>query len=218
MQQTLPQSLLVVFDCDSTLIQDEVIDLLADEAGTRTEVAEITERAMMGEMDFVESLRRRVAKLEGTPQEAFQRTVQRIRVTVGAPELISKTHELGGKVGVVSGGFHEVLDPLAAALGVDRWRANRLEVSDGKLTGKLVGPIIDAEAKAQALAEWAQEFSTPLTATVAIGDGANDLLMMEIAGLSVAFNAKPVVNAAADLQVTDDLSSVVPHLKTLVRA
>ena len=203
---------LVVLDCDSTTIRDEVIELLADAAGTRRIVAQITERAMRGELDFAESLAERVSTLAGTPDSVFRQAYSRVRPSPGIRELIAAVHERGGRVGVVSGGFHEVLDPLAADLGVDLWRANRLEVADGALTGRTVGPIVDAAAKADALREWAAEAGIPLSATIAIGDGANDLKMMEIAGLSVAYNAKPIVREQADVSIEDDLAQVIPLL------
>ena len=158
---------LVVLDCDSTTIQDEVIELLADAAGTRELVAEVTERAMRGELDFAESLRDRVATLAGTPETVFAEAYARVRPTPGIHELVAAVHERGGLVGVVSGGFHEVLDPLAADLQLDLWRANRLEVADGMLTGGTVGPVIDAAAKAAALREWADAAGIPLTAATA---------------------------------------------------
>lgn len=206
---------LVILDCDSTTIQDEVIELIADAAGTRALVAEITERAMRGELDFSESLRDRVATLAGTPDSVFADTYRRVRLTPGIRELVAAVHARGGLVGVVSGGFHEVLDPLAEDLGLDRWRANRLTVDKGRLVGTTVGPVIDAQAKADALREWAAEADIPLSATMAIGDGANDLKMMEIAGISVAFNAKPVVREHADLSIEGDLSLVIPWLERL---
>lgn len=206
---------LVVLDCDSTTIRDEVIELLADAAGTREVVAQITERAMRGELDFSESLAERVSTLVGTPDSVFAQAYSRVRLSPGIRELIAAVHERGGKVGVVSGGFHEVLDPLAADLGLDLWRANRLEVTDGALTGRTVGPIVDAAAKADALHEWADEAGIPLSATVAIGDGANDLKMMEIAGLSVAYNAKPIVREQADVSIEGDLVQAIPLLDRL---
>lgn len=206
---------LVVLDCDSTTIQDEVIELLADAAGTREEVAEVTERAMRGELDFAESLRERVATLAGTAETVFADAYARVRPTPGIEALVAEVHARGGIVGVVSGGFHEVLDPLAADLRLDLWRANRLEVSEGKLTGLTVGPVIDAEAKAAALREWAEAAGIPLSATVAIGDGANDLRMMEVAALSIAFNAKPIVRERADVSIERDLSLVIPLLNQL---
>lgn len=206
---------LVVLDCDSTTIQDEVIELLADAAGTRELVAEVTERAMRGELDFAESLRERVATLAGTPESVFADAYRRVRPTRGIHELIAEVHARGGLVAVVSGGFHEVLDPLAADLGLDLWRANRLEVTNGELSGRTVGPVVDAAAKAEALREWASDAGVPLSATMAIGDGANDLRMMEIAGVSVAFNAKPVVREAADVSIEHDLALVIPLLDRL---
>jgi len=211
--EQLSPRFLVVLDADSTLIHDEVIELLAEEAGARTEVAEITERAMRGELDFEQSLRERVKTLAGLPAEVFARVGERIRVTDGVPELIAGVHAAGGRVGVVSGGFHETLDPLGSRLGLDHWRANRLEVVDGVLTGGLVGAVVDAEAKASALAEWAADARIPLPRTVAIGDGANDLRMMAVAGLAVAFNAKTRVRAEADVIVDrQDLSQILPLL------
>lgn len=206
---------LVVLDCDSTTIRDEVIELLADAAGSREKVAAVTERAMRGELDFAESLAERVATLAGTRESVFADTYRRLRRSAGIEALIAEVHARGGVVGVVSGGFHEVLDPLAEDLGLDRWRANRLEVRDGRLTGRTVGPVIDATAKADALHEWAVAAGIPLQATVAIGDGANDLEMMAIAGLSVAYNAKPVVRERADVSIEDDLALVIPLLDRL---
>jgi phosphoserine phosphatase len=209
---------LVVLDCDSTTIQDEVIELLADAAGTRTEVAAVTDRAMRGEIDFVQSLRERVATLAGVSDAVFMETYRRVRPTPGIHDLVAAVHARGGKVGVVSGGFHEVLDPLAADLRLDYWRANRLEVVDGVLTGRLVGPIIDGQAKAEALAEWAAAERIDWEATVAIGDGANDLKMMAVAGLSVGFNAKPIVTDAADVSIEEDLRHAIPLLDRLAAA
>lgn len=204
---------LVVLDADSTLIRDEVIELLADEAGRRDEVQAATEAAMRGEVDFAESLRTRVAALRGVSTDAFERVRARVRPTPGVRELTAAVHERGGVVGVVSGGFHEVLDHIAPALGVDRWRANRLDVADGVLSGRVDGEIVDAAAKAATLREWADELGLPLRRTLAIGDGANDLLMMDAAGLGLAFNAKPAVRRAASLVVgPQDLSAVIPLL------
>lgn len=204
---------IVVLDVDSTLIEDEVIELIADHAGTRELVAEVTERAMRGELDFAQSLRERVATLRGVPVAAIDEVRSRVRVTRGVPELVAGIHAAGGAVAAVSGGFHEVLDPLADELGLDRRRANRLAVDDGVLTGEVDGPIIDAAAKAEALREWADELGVPLDRTVAIGDGANDLLMMDAAALSIAFDAKPRVREAADVSLPDrDLSAVLAVL------
>lgn len=206
---------LVVLDCDSTTIQDEVIELLADAAGTRERVAEVTERAMRGELDFAESLAERVATLAGTPETVFAEAYGRVRLSPGIRELVAAVHGRGGKVGVVSGGFHEVLDPIAEDLGLDFWRANRLEIADGALTGRTFGPVIDGEAKAEALREWAESAGIPLAATVAIGDGANDLRMMSVAGLGVGYNAKPIVREQADVSIEDDLALAIPLLDRL---
>jgi phosphoserine phosphatase len=205
--------ILVVLDVDSTLIHDEVIELLAEHAGAGERVAEITERAMRGELDFEQSLRERVATLRGLPESVFVDVARRIRVTDGVPELVAAVHGAGGIIGVVSGGFHELVDGLSDRLGLDRWRANRLEVAHGILTGNVDGPVVDAAAKESALREWAQDAGVPMHRTVAIGDGANDLRMMRAAALSVAFCAKPAVRAAADVAVASrDLSQVLPLL------
>ena len=203
---------LVVCDVDSTLIEDEVIELLADFAGKRAEVAAVTERAMAGELDFAQSLVERVATLAGLPESIFENVFAQIRVTDGALEMISAVQAAGGHVGAVSGGFTQVLDPLAASLGLDFARANELEVIDGKLTGKVLGRIIDRTAKADALLEWAAATNTDLSRTVAVGDGANDLEMMQRAGLSVAFNAKPIVREQADVVLDDSLAKLLPVL------
>ena len=204
---------LVVLDVDSTLIENEVIELLAAEAGSLAEVEDITFKAMNGELDFEESLRARVRTLAGLRESVFAEVGELVTVTRGVPELISGVRGAGGRVGVVSGGFHEILDPLAEQLGLDYWRANRLEVVDGVLTGGLTGPIIDAEAKATTLREWAAESSIPLANTVAVGDGANDLTMMAIAGLAIGFDAKAPVRDLAGVLIDDrDLSQVLPLL------
>lgn len=201
---------LVVLDVDSTLIENEAIELIAAEAGSLELVAAVTERAMRGELDFAESLRERVATLAGLPETVFETVRSRITVTQGAQALISAVKSQGGHVGVVSGGFHELLDPLAESLGLDFWKANRLEVKDGVLTGKVMGDIVDAQTKADTLVEWARKTNTPLTQTVAIGDGANDLKMMEVAGLGIAFCAKPVVQEQADVALNErDLSKAL---------
>jgi phosphoserine phosphatase len=204
---------LVVLDADSTLIRNEVIELISDEAGRRAEVQAATEAAMRGEVDFATSLRSRVAALAGVPLEGLDRVRARVEPTPGVLELTAAVHARGGVVGVVSGGFHEILDDIAPRLGVDRWRANRLDVVDGALSGRVDGEIVDAAAKAASLQEWADELGVPRHATVAIGDGANDLLMMGVAGLGLAFNAKPAVRAAASLVVgPQDLSAIIPLL------
>lgn len=204
---------LVVLDVDSTLIENEVIELLAEQAGSLAEVEEVTFRAMNGELDFEESLRARVATLKGLPESVFATVGALVTVTPGVPEMIAGVRAAGGRVGVVSGGFHEVVDPIAERLGLDHWRANRLEVVDGLLTGGLTGPVIDAEAKATTLREWAAAAELPLSHTVAVGDGANDLPMMAIAGLAVGFDAKaPVRDQAGVLMDARDLSQVLALL------
>ncbi len=204
---------LVVLDVDSTLIEDEVIELLADAAGSGAQVAEITRAAMNGELDFEQSLRARVATLAGLPESVFAEVAAMITVTRGVPEMVAGIQAAGGRVGVVSGGFHELVDGLADRLGLDYHRANRLELVDGVLTGGLVGPVIDALAKADTLREWAADTGVPLAQTVAVGDGANDLPMMAITGLAVGFDAKaPVRDEAHVLMDVRDLSQVLPLL------
>ncbi|MDQ2699111.1 MAG: phosphoserine phosphatase SerB [Actinomycetota bacterium] len=204
---------LVVLDVDSTLIEDEVIELLADAAGTREAVADVTFRAMNGELDFAESLRERVATLAGLPESVFAEVSARVTVTRGVPQMIAGVHAAGGKVAVVSGGFHEVIDPLAEQLGLDHWRANRLEVADGRLTGQVIPPVVDALAKAEALQEWADAAGIPIAQTIAVGDGANDLPMMALAGLSVGFDAKAPVRDVADVLLdARDLAMLLPLL------
>ena len=209
----MPARLLVVLDADSTLIRNEVIELIADEAGRGAEVAAATEAAMRGEVDFASSLRSRVQVLRGVPVAAFSRVIARIEPTPGVRALVDAVHERGGVVGVVSGGFHEVLDTVAPRLGIDMWRANRLETADGVLSGRVDGEVVDAAGKAAALREWAAEHGVPMSRTVAVGDGANDLQMLAAAGLGLAFNAKPAVRAQADVVIgAVDLAQIVPLL------
>ena len=201
---------LVVMDADSTLLQDEVIDLLADASGHAEEVAAITASAMAGEIDFAESLRRRVALLEGLPESVFDDVRARLRLTPGARTLLRTLARLGYVAAVVSGGFVEVLEPLLTELGVEHLAANRLEVIDGRLSGRVVGEIVDRAAKAVALRRFAQEVGVPLEQTVAVGDGANDIDMISAAGLGIAFNAKPVVREHADTALS------VPYLDAVL--
>lgn len=205
-------SLLVVLDVDSTLSNEEGIDEIAREAGPDVQraVADVTARAMAGEMDFAQSLTQRVKALAGIPLEALKTVSQRITATHGAAELVQAVHAAGGRVCAVSGGFHELVDPLASSLGLDSWRANRLGHDGHALTGDLDGPIVDAHAKRTTVLEWAEEYGVPIERVIVVGDGANDLLMMEAAGLSVAFCAKPVVRERADVAIDQrDLSLVI---------
>ncbi len=189
---------LVALDVDSTLIQDEVIELLADEAGCREEVARITAAAMAGELDFEEALRARVALLAGLDVAVLERARQRLRLTPGARTFVRTLKRLGFRTMIVSGGFTHFTDALKEELGLDHAFANRLEIVDGALTGRIIGPVVDRRRKAEILAEVAGAEGIELHQTVAIGDGANDLEMLARAGLGIAFNAKPVVADAAD--------------------
>ncbi|GGP67792.1 phosphoserine phosphatase SerB [Streptomyces abikoensis] len=201
---------LVVMDVDSTLIQDEVIELFAAHAGCEAEVAEVTARAMRGELDFEESLHERVALLAGLDASVVEKVRAEVRLTPGARTLIRTLKRLGFQVGVVSGGFTQVTDDLRERLGLDFASANTLEIVDGKLTGRVTGEIVDREGKARLLRRFAAEAGVPLAQTVAIGDGANDLDMLNAAGLGVAFNAKPLVREAAHTAVN------VPFLDTVL--
>jgi len=208
---------LVVMDVDSTLIQDEVIDLLATRAGTKAEVAEVTAAAMRGDLDFAESLRARVATLAGLPVGVLDEVRAAIRLTPGARTLVRTLKRLGFTVAVVSGGFIEVVGPLAAELEIDHVHANRLDDKDGLLTGALVGEIVDRQGKAEALRRFAAEENLPLSRTVAIGDGANDLDMLAAAGLGVAFNAKPIVREQAHTSVNVPYLDAVLYLLGITR-
>ena len=201
---------LVILDMDSTFIQQEVIDLLAHRAGVGDEVAAITERSMRGEIDFKESLIERVTLLRGLSEAVLVEIREEISLSKGAREMVDTLHDHGHKVAVVSGGFENVIQPILLAANVDFFRANVLEAIDGLLTGRTIGSVIDRAAKADYLRETASNLGIPLINTVAVGDGANDLGMMEIAGLSVAFNAKPIVKAAARSTIDDgDLTGVL---------
>ena len=210
---------LVVLDVDSTLIQQEVIELLAAEAGADAEaaVAAITAAAMRGELDFAESLRARVERLSGLPEEALSRVRKQVQLAPGARTLVRTLRRMGYRVGIVSGGFTQVTDSLAADLGLDFAAANTLEVADGRLTGRMTGPIVDRAGKAKALQRFADESGVSLNQTVAIGDGANDLDMLATAGLGIAFNAKPVVRDAADASVSVPFLDAVLYLLGITR-
>ncbi|MEU6345593.1 phosphoserine phosphatase SerB [Streptomyces sp. NPDC046977] len=208
---------LVVMDVDSTVIQDEVIELFAAHAGCEEEVAEVTARAMRGELDFEQSLHARVALLAGLDASVVDKVRQEVRLTAGARTLIRTLKRLGYQVGVVSGGFTQVTDDLKERLGLDFAAANTLEIVDGRLTGRVVGEIVDRAGKARLLRRFAAEAGVPLDQTVAIGDGANDLDMLNAAGLGVAFNAKPVVREAADAAVNVPFLDTVLYLLGITR-
>jgi len=208
---------LVVMDVDSTLIQQEVIELLGAKAGKGAEIVAITESAMRGELDFAESLRARVALLAGLPETVLTQVQSEITLTPGARTLIRTLHKLGHHIALVSGGFEPVISPIMTDLGISHMRANNLEIVDGKLTGKLIGPIIDRAGKAQALQEFASLHKIALEQTIAIGDGANDLDMIALAGMGIAFNAKPAVKAAADSSVSAPYLDSVLYLLGITR-
>ena len=201
---------LVMIDVDSTLIEDEVIELLAEEAGCRDEVAAITERAMAGELDFEAALRERVALLKGLSAEAIERVAGRVTLTPGARTFTRTLRRLGFRVALVSGGFTVFTDRLKDQLGIDHAYANELEVAEGRLTGRVAGEVIDRPGKADILRHVAQQEGIPLEQTVAIGDGANDLDMLAAAGLGIAFNAKPAVREVADTTLN------VPYLDAIL--
>ena len=201
---------LIVMDVDSTLIQGEVIEMLAAHAGCEEQVARITEQAMAGELDFEQSLRARVALLKGVPAEAVDEVYEAITLAPGARTLVRILRRLGYRFALVSGGFSQITDRLAADLGIHYSRANELEIVDGVLTGQVIGEVVDRAAKARALREFAADIGVPDGATIAIGDGANDLDMLNAAGLGIAYNAKPMVRNAADASVN------VPYLDTIM--
>ncbi len=206
---------LVVLDIDSTLINEEGLDLLAGHAGSdiASAVASITDQAMAGELDFADSLVKRVALLEGQPVSLLQQVAQTLTLTDGATALIDAIHDAGGLVGAVSGGFHELVDPLASRIGLDHWLANRFEVHGGRLTGRVIGDIVDAHAKATFLTHWADHYGIPQAHTIAVGDGANDVAMFAAAGVSVSFCGKPVANEQATVCIEQrDLARVLDYV------
>jgi phosphoserine phosphatase len=201
---------LVVFDVDSTLVQGEVIEMLAAHAGAQGKVAAITEAAMRGELDFAQSLQQRVATLAGLPATVIDEVADRLELMPGARTTIRTLRRLGFRCGVVSGGFRRIIEPLAEELMLDYVAANDLEIVDGILTGRVTGPIIDRAGKAKALREFAQQAGVPMEQTVAVGDGANDIDMLAAAGLGVAFNAKPALREVADASLSH------PYLDTVL--
>jgi phosphoserine phosphatase len=201
---------LIQLDVDSTFIQQEAIELLAAKAGVLEQVATITASAMRGELDFEQSLRARVALLKGLPESVIGEVQKEISLTDGAQELVATLHDRGHSVSLVSGGFLDIIEPMIKTMSIKYYKANKLEIVAGVLTGGLIGPVIDRAAKGEALKEFASASLVAIENTVAIGDGANDLDMMAAAGLSIAFNAKPVVVEAADLAINEpSLRSVI---------
>ena len=201
---------LVQLDVDSTFIQQEAIELLAAKAGVLEQVAAITASAMRGELDFEQSLRARVALLKGLPASVIAEVQMEISLTDGAQNLVETLHDKGHCVSLVSGGFIDIIEPMIKTMSIKYYKANKLEIVEGILTGGLIGPVVDRAAKAEALREFAVASEVSMDNTVAIGDGANDLDMMAAAGLSIAFNAKPVVVEAADLAINEpSLRSVI---------
>lgn len=209
---------LIVFDVDSTLIQGEVIEMLAERAGAGEAVAAITDAAMRGEIDFAESLHQRVATLAGLPAEVIDEVADRVELTPGARTTIRTLRRLGFHCGVVSGGFRQVIEPLAHDLMLDFVAANELEVVDGRLTGRVVGQIIDRAGKAKALRDFATQAGVPMEQTVAVGDGANDIDMLNAAGLGVAFNAKPALREVADASLSHPYLDTVLFILGVTRA
>jgi phosphoserine phosphatase len=201
---------LVVMDVDSTLLQDEAIDLLADRAGHAAEVEALTNAAMRGEIEYAAALRQRVQLLAGLDATVLDELTEKLRLTPGARTLVRTLKRLGYRCGVVSGGFTQITDWLTATLGLDYAAANTLEIKAGKLTGRITGELIDRPGKERMLRQFAAEAGVPLSQTVAVGDGANDLDMIAAAGLGIAFNAKPMVRTAADASVS------VPHLDVIL--
>ncbi|GBL33035.1 phosphoserine phosphatase [Actinomycetota bacterium] len=201
---------IVMLDMDSTLIEQEVINLLGQAAGKSLEIEAITDKAMAGDLDFKTALIERLSLLKGLDHNILSQVRDQITLTKGAKKLVDELHQQGHKVGVVSGGFIEVIEPILKSLEIDFYRANKLKIQDGVLTGEIDGPLIDSQAKRMALEEFADQEQVQLEQTVAIGDGANDLEMIKAAGLGIAFNAKPKVAAAADTTISNqDLSTVL---------
>jgi phosphoserine phosphatase len=208
---------LIVFDVDSTLVQGEVIEMLAARAGAEAEVRAITEAAMRGELDFAEALRARVATLAGLPASVLTEVADELVLTPGARTTIRTLKRLGFRCGVVSGGFTRVIAGLAEELALDFVAANELEITDGRLTGRVLGEIVDRPGKAVALARFAREVGVPLSQCVAVGDGANDIDMLTTAGLGIAFNAKPALAEVADTALSAPYLDVVLFVLGITR-
>jgi phosphoserine phosphatase len=206
---------LVLLDLDSTLIENEVIDLLAREAGVESKVKEITENAMAGRIDFASALIERVALLKGLPESVFSQLRREITFSKGADELIAFCKLNKIPIGAVSGGFDQAVVALGLREDLDFVRANNLEIEHGRLTGRIIGTIIDAHEKAVALKEFASRSNVPISETIAIGDGANDIEMIRAAGLGIAFKAKPALKEAADHEISHSLAELIPLLRTL---
>jgi phosphoserine phosphatase len=204
---------LVVLDVDSTMIEQEVIELLAAKVGLLEQVKEVTDKAMAGEIDFRKALLMRVALLEGLSVSVFDELQSEITVTDGVTELVDSVHRSGGLIGAISGGFTQILSPLAQRLGLDFSLANELEILNGSLTGKVSGEIVDADAKAKTLLNWASNHGFDVSETVAVGDGANDIPMLQAAGFSVAFRPKEILRQYADLVIEG--SSLKPLVELL---
>lgn len=203
---------LLIMDVDSTLIQQEVIELLAAHAGKREEVTAVTEAAMRGELDFTQSLHARVAVLAGLPVDVVDAVRAEVRLSLGAAELVSAFKAAGHVVAVVSGGFNQILRPIAGELDLDYWQANELEIVDGVLTGKVLGDVVDRAAKEKYLRQWAAAERIDVAHTIAVGDGANDLDMLGAAGIGVAFNAKPAVRAVTSATISFPYLDAVRHI------
>jgi phosphoserine phosphatase len=210
---------LLVSDVDSTFLTQEVIELVAEHAGTRAEVEEVTTRAMRGELDFAQSLRERVRTLAGLDEGVLAEVRAALVPTPGALELVARAREAGFVTALVSGGFHEAIDELARDAGIDHVLANRFEIEDGHLTGRVTGPIVDARTKRRTLLDLAAQHGIPLARTVAVGDGANDALMVQAAGVGIAFRAKPALAEVADVRLDGpSLLDAWPHLEAALHA
>ena len=204
---------LLVLDVDSTMIEQEVIELLAERVGLRDQVKILTDQAMAGEIDFREALLKRVGLLEGLNAKVLEELLAEIRITHGVPELISTVHNSGGLVGAISGGFSQVLELLSAKLNLDFFKANNLDIENDVITGNVIGDIVDADMKARTLLQWAEEYGFDISSTVAVGDGANDIQMLKASGFAVAFRPKEILRDYADLIIEGD--SLEPLISVL---